>query len=92
MKELTFKTEEKVALKRLIGTPEAAVVNKIFEYYIDDLSNVRSIDPSGNMGLQALAAQRAIEYLEKIQKEIFRTEEDTPPLTQQGDNPISPWR
>lgn len=47
------------ALKELLQAAEA------------ELRDVSNIDPKGNMGLQALAAQRAVEALQELRGHIF---------------------
>lgn len=47
------------ALKELLLSAEA------------ELRDVGNIDPKGNMGLQALAAQKAVETLQEIRSHVF---------------------
>ena len=47
------------ALKELLLAAEA------------ELRDVGNIDPKGNMGLQALAAQKAVETLQEIRSHVF---------------------
>lgn len=47
------------ALKELLLAAEA------------ELDSVSNIDPKGNMGLQALAAQKAVETLQEIRSHVF---------------------
>lgn len=47
------------ALKELLLSAEA------------ELDSVSNIDPKGNMGLQALAAQKAVETLQEIRSHVF---------------------
>lgn len=47
------------ALKELLLAAEA------------ELRDVNNIDPKGNMGLQALAAQKAVETLQEIRSHVF---------------------
>lgn len=67
------------ALKSLLLSAEA------------ELDSVRNIDPKGNMGLQALAAQRAMEILLEIRSHIFP---DSVRIEKSGSNEkkISEWR
>ena len=67
------------ALKELLLAAEA------------ELNSVSNIDPKGNMGLQALAAQKAVETLQEIRSHVFpgTVEEKS---TGQRDQKISQFR
>lgn len=65
--------EETNALETMIrsGANGVKVLDRIFKESIEDLKNIKNIDPKSNMGLQTLARQLACEIVEDIQKLIF---------------------
>lgn len=77
------------------GGQSAIVVKKVLQHAVDELLDIRSIDPKGNMGLQALAHQRAAEVLVEIFKEIFPDFDQAPDRNRGGngpEKPMSPYR
>lgn len=71
------------------------VLKKIFKHYLDKLESVRTIDSKGNMGLQALAQQKALETVEGMAESIFREVQPRIPRGQKLDSegkPISQYR
>lgn len=61
------------AIARLIAVGGAGV-DALKELLISaeaELDSVSNIDPKGNMGLQALAAQKAVEILLEVRSHIF---------------------
>lgn len=70
--------------------PWARVARKVLIEGVNDLMDVRNIDPKGNMGLQALANQRAAETLTELFEMLFpNIAEQVGP---QASEKISPWR
>ena len=61
------------AIAKLMGVGGTGVeaLRELFASAIAELSDVRNIDPKGNMGLQALASQKAVEALQEVQGHIF---------------------
>ncbi len=61
------------AIEKLMGVGGAGVeaLKELFERAEAELGDVRNIDPKGNMGLQTLAAQKAIETVDELKKHIF---------------------
>lgn len=49
----------------------ATLVKAVLKHHISELCDVRNIDAKGNMGLQALASQKATEQLVSIFEIIF---------------------
>lgn len=61
------------AIAKLMGVGGAGVeaLKELFQVAEAELRDVSNIDPKGNMGLQALAAQRAVEALREIGGHVF---------------------
>lgn len=97
MKKIELPEVEKNTLSQFgrDGGQSALVVKKVLQHAVDELMDIRNIDSKGNMGLQALAHQRAAEVLVEIFKEIFPDFDQAPDRNRggkPGDPPISPWR
>lgn len=73
MKKIQIDPAELSQLQNLIGmgAPGVKVLKKILDHYISELRDVRNIDASGNMGLQALAAKQALSVLDEFRGEVF---------------------
>lgn len=80
------------AIQALVSQKSLGVValKKVVEYYMNDLLDIRNIDPKGNMGLQTLAAQRAHETLSSIFGDIYLIEPGSPKAG--AGEKISQWR
>lgn len=97
MKRIELEQDEVDALENLVnsGSTGVAVLKKIIKLHIEELESVRNIDPKGNMGLQTLARQNALEIVEDIAKMMFpdagmvRSRTFQP---QGASQPISPYR
>lgn len=79
------------ALTALVTSGGAGVeaLKELFMAAELELRDVLKIDKKGNMGLQSLARQEAVETLLQIKSVIFP--DDTPREKGSG-SPISPWR
>lgn len=53
------------------GGADVEALRKLFRAAENELRDVMNIDPKGNMGLQSLASQRAVEMLREIVVMIF---------------------
>lgn len=64
------------AIDKLIANGGAGVeaLKELFNQAIAELSDIRNIDPKGNMGLQSLASQKALEIIDEIQHLTFPKE------------------
>lgn len=73
MKKINLNADDKQHLASLIGTnaPGIGVLKKILKHYTDELRDVRSIDPKKNVGLQTVAAQKALDVLIEFEDEVF---------------------
>jgi hypothetical protein len=73
MKKIQIDPAEQATLDSLLGSgaPGLALMRRIFDHYVDDLGDVRNIDPKGNVGLQTVARQEALNILEEIRGTIF---------------------
>ncbi len=73
MKRSNIDATEKQNLESLIATnaPGVQVLKKILKHYMNELQDVRHIDPKGNVGLQTVSAQRALEILAEFEQEVF---------------------
>ena len=94
MKKITDPNElDALANLASSGQKGYGVLKKIFKENIEELSSIMNIDSKGNMGLQALARQHAVEILLGIAENIFPDEkENISSLKKTGDKPISQWR
>lgn len=65
--------EKTNAIAKLMAVGGAGVeaLRELFQAAEAELRDVGNIDPKGNMGLQALAAQRALEAVQSIQEHVF---------------------
>jgi len=61
------------ALAKLMAVGGAGVeaLKELFQAAEAELNSVKNIDPKGNMGLQALAAQRALEAVLEVRENVF---------------------
>lgn len=84
--------EDENAIATLVATKGAGVeaLKRLFSAGIADLRDVMTLDPKGNLGLQSLAAQRAVSVVEAIQAKIFPDMGYTVPGT--GKKGISQFR
>lgn len=91
MKKINLEQEDSLILERFAksNSSDVKVIKKIFDFYINDLRDVRNIDPKGNMGLQALGAQLALTNLDEIRDLIFGTPSSD---TAEGKPTISQYR
>ena len=73
MKKIELEDDELAALEGLVrqGGTGIYAVKRIFAVAIENLGDIRNIDPKGNMGLQALAAQNACKMLEEVRDTII---------------------
>lgn len=83
MKKIDLTIDESKALENFASSGHQAypVLKKMFKHYQEDLGSVKNIDNKGNMGLQALARQNALEIVEEIAEKIFV---DSPPVRREG--------
>lgn len=81
------------AIQKLMAVGGAGVeaLRELFSRAEAELSDVRNIDPKGNMGLQSLAAQQAIKVLDEIKSQIFP---DETPVSRKESNkaPVGQFR
>lgn len=54
-----------------VGGAGVEALKELFRAAEAELRDVGNIDPKGNMGLQALAAQRAVENLLAVREHVF---------------------
>ena len=54
-----------------VGGAGVEALTELFQKAEAELDSVKNIDPKGNMGLQALAAQRALDTVVEIRSYIF---------------------
>lgn len=75
MKRMNLDQNEINALEQFeaSGMNAVAVIKKIFNFHIAELDSIKNIDPKGNMGLQSLANQNALEAVEGIRDTVFQT-------------------
>lgn len=95
IEKIKLNDDESSALENFARSGQQAypVLKKIFKHYIGDLESVRNIDSKGNMGLQALARQNALESLEEIEEQIFPDVAPARRKPEPGDRPpISQYR
>lgn len=61
------------AIARLMQVGGAGVeaLKELFQAAEAELNSVKNIDPKGNMGLQALASQKALETVVEIRANLF---------------------
>lgn len=80
------------AIQALVSQKSTGVLafKKVLEYHMNDLLDIRNIDPKGNMGLQTLAAQLAYQSISEIFESIFLI--DAPSKKQDKGDKISQWR
>lgn len=71
------------------GGADVEALKKVFRAAEAELRDVMNIDPKGNMGLQSLASQRAVEMLWEIGDVIFPAGSGK---TTAERKKISPWR
>jgi hypothetical protein len=90
--ELNLAQEDVDAIQALVSQKSLGVLafKKVLEYYMNELKDIRNIDPKGNMGLQTLAAQLAYEKLEDFFKSIFLIEAST--MKPDAGSKMSQWR
>ena len=92
MKKIDLSPEEQNALSQLSVSESAwaRVARKVLIEGVNELMDIRSIDPKGNVGLQTCANQRAAEILTELFSIIFPSiaDEVGPPKGEK----ISPWR
>lgn len=71
--KINLDPEKSNAIAKLMGVGGAGVeaLKELFIAAESELDSVRNIDPKGNMGLQALAAQKSVEVLLEIRSHIF---------------------
>lgn len=81
------------AIAKLVGNGGAGVeaLKELFQAAEAGLRDVSNIDPKGNMGLQALAAQRAVETLLEVREHVFPDSVRTEKVDGR-DKRISQWR
>lgn len=53
------------------GGSGVSAVKELFALSIEDLSDISNIDSKGNVGLQTIAAQKAVEYLREMYGIMF---------------------
>jgi len=65
------------AIAKLMNVGGAGVeaLKELFDAAEAELRDVTNIDPKGNMGLQSLAAQRAVEVLQGIKSNVFPSQD-----------------
>lgn len=51
--------QEEAMIQAAQKTPFMEVLRKVVQQELDTVSDINTIDPNGNMGLQALAAQKS---------------------------------
>lgn len=90
MQEIELTAEESTLLERFTNAPESPVIKKILLFYKEELQNIKSIDPKGNVGLQTVASLRALETIESVIGKIFP--ELAPAPSKVTAPKISPWR
>jgi len=78
MKKISLSPEQENVLSRFVteNVTEAPLIKGIIKHYMRELDSVQNIDPKGNMGLQALAAQRSVEILKEVFDIIFPEQVD----------------
>lgn len=61
------------AIEKLMGVGGAGVeaLKELFQAAEAELRDVSNIDPKGNMGLQTLAAQKALETVVELKAHVF---------------------
>lgn len=81
------------AIAKLMGVGGAGVeaLKELFQAAEAELRDVSNIDPKGNMGLQALAAQRAVETLLELRGHVFPDSVQTETVNGK-ETKISRWR
>jgi len=80
MKKINLDKNEEDALGALIlqGGNSVAVLKKIFTLAIEDLKDITNVDSKGNMGLQTLARQLAVEKMIIVRDLIFQEVQTKP--------------
>lgn len=75
-----------------VGGAGVEALKELFIAAEDELRDVCNIDPKGNMGLQALAAQKSVEILLEIRSHVFPDSVRTEKVAGGGEKRISQWR
>lgn len=69
--DLDIEKQNAIAKLMAVGGAGVEALKELFQAAEAGLRDVGNIDPKGNMGLQALAAQRALESLQAVKEHVF---------------------
>jgi len=80
-----------IAKLMAVGGAGVEALKELFQAAEAELNSVKNIDPKGNMGLQALAAQRALEAVLEVRENVFPDSVRTEMVNGQ-ERKVSQWR